>query len=62
MKEKSVTFTKEKSKFFQNHLERGDFYVENFGLFSQSQCLLTQPKPLGNGNVRQEIINLQVAS
>ena len=31
-----------KSKFLQNHREEGDFYVENLGLFFQSQCLLTQ--------------------
>ena len=41
MKEKSVTFTKGKSKFLQDHLgggggEEGDFSVENLGLFFQS--------------------------
>ena len=40
MKEKSVTFTKGKSKFLQNHLGGGwgggDLSVENLGLFFQS--------------------------
>ena len=43
MKEKSVTFTKGKSKFLED--KRGDFSVENLGLFFQS-----------NGNVKLEII------
>ena len=45
MKEKSVTFTKGKSKFLQNQRGEGDFSVENLGLFFQS-----------SGNVKQEII------
>ena len=36
IKEKSVTFTKEKSKSLQNHLGEGDFSMENLGLFFQS--------------------------
>ena len=36
MKEKSVTLTKEKSKFLQNQRGEGDFSVENLGLFFQS--------------------------
>ena len=36
MKEKSVTFTKGKSKFLQNQRGEGDFSVENLGLFFQS--------------------------
>ena len=36
MKEKSVTFTKGKSKFLENKPWEGDFYVENLGLFFQS--------------------------
>ena len=36
-KEKSVTFTKGKSKFLQDHREwGGDFSMENLGLFFQS--------------------------
>ena len=45
MKEKSVTFTKGKSKFLENKRGEGDFSVENLGLFFQS-----------SGNVKQEII------
>ena len=45
MKEKSVTFTKGKSKFLQNQRGQGDFSVENLGLFFQS-----------SGNAKQEII------
>ena len=45
MKEKSVTFTKGKSKFLQNQQGWGDFSVKNLGLFFQS-----------SGNVKQEII------
>ena len=45
MKEKSVTFTKGKSKFLQNEQGEGEFSVENLGLFFQS-----------SGNVEQEII------
>ena len=45
MKEKSVTFTKGKSKFLEKKLEEGDFSVENLGLFFQN-----------SGNVKQEII------
>ena len=45
MKEKSVTFTKGKSKFLQNQRGEGDFSVENLGLFFQS-----------SGSVKQEII------
>ena len=36
MKEKSVTFTKGKSKFLENKRGEGDFSVENLGLFFQS--------------------------
>ena len=36
MKEKSVTFTKGKSKFLENKRGKGDFSVENVGLFFQS--------------------------
>ena len=36
MKEKSVTFTKEKSKILQNQLGEGDFSVENLDPFFQS--------------------------
>ena len=36
MKEKSVTFTKGKSKFLENKRGEGDFTVENLGLFFQS--------------------------
>ena len=36
MKEKSVTFTKGKSKFLENKRGKGDFSVENLGLFFQS--------------------------
>ena len=46
MKEKSVTITKEKSKFPQNQQWESDFFVENLGLFFQS-----------SGNVKQEIIS-----
>ena len=45
MKEKSVIFTKRKSKFLQNQGREGDFSVEKLGLFFQ-----------GSGNVKQEII------
>ena len=45
MKEKSITFTKGKSKFLQNQHGEGDFFVENLGLFFQS-----------SGNIKQEII------
>ena len=45
MKEKSVTFTKIKSKFLQNQWGEGDFSVESLGLFFQS-----------TGNVKKEII------
>ena len=45
MKEKSITFTKGKSKFLQNQESEGDFFVENLGLFFQS-----------SGNIKQEII------
>ena len=45
MKEKSVTFTKGKSKFLQNQRGDRDFSVENLGLFFQS-----------SGNIKQEII------
>ena len=45
MKEKSVTFTKGKSKFLDNKRVEGDFSVENLGLFLQS-----------SGNVKHEII------
>ena len=45
MKEKSVTYTKGKSKFLQNERRKSGFCVENLGLFSQS-----------SGNVKQEII------
>ena len=45
MKEKSVTFTKGKSKFLENKRGEGDFSVENLGLFFQS-----------SGNIKQEII------
>ena len=45
MKEKSLTFTKGKSKFLKNRRGEGDFSVENLGLFIQS-----------SGNVKQEII------
>ena len=30
------------NKFLQNHRGKGDFSVENLGLFFESQCLLTQ--------------------
>ena len=46
MKERSVTFTKGKSKFLQNQRREGDVSVENLCLFIQS-----------SGNVKQEIIN-----
>ena len=36
MKGKSVTLTKGKSKFLQNQRGKGDFSVENLGLFIQS--------------------------
>ena len=36
MKGKSVTLTKRKSKFLQNQRGKGDFSVENLGLFFQS--------------------------
>ena len=45
MKEKSVAFTKGKSKFLQNQWGKGDFSVENLGLFFQI-----------SGNVKQEYI------
>ena len=45
MKEKSVTFTKGKSKFLQSRRGEGDFSVESLGLFFQS-----------DGKVKQEII------
>ena len=45
MKEKSVAFTKGKSKFLENKRGEGDFSVENLGLFFQS-----------SGNVKQDII------
>ena len=45
MKEKSVTFTKGKSKFLEDKRGEGDFSVENLGLFFQS-----------NGNVKLETI------
>ena len=45
MKEKSVTFTKGKSKFLQNQQGEDDFSMEYLGLFFQS-----------SGNVEQEII------
>ena len=45
MKEKSVTFTKGKSKFLQNQQGEDDFSVENLGLFFQS-----------SGSVKKEII------
>ena len=45
MKEKSVTFTKIKSKFLQNQRGEGDFSVESLGLFFQS-----------SGDVKKEII------
>ena len=45
MKEKSVTFTKGKSKFLENKRGEGDFSVENLDLFFQS-----------SGKVKQEII------
>ena len=45
MKEKSVTFTKGKSKFLQNQRVDRDFSVGNLGLFFQS-----------SGNIKQEII------
>ena len=45
MKEKSVTFTKGKSKFLQNQRGEGEVSVENLGFFFQS-----------SGNVRKEII------
>ena len=44
MEEKSVTFTKGKSKFLENEVE-GDFSAENLGLFFQI-----------SGNARQDII------
>ena len=44
MKEKSVTFTKGKSKFLQNQPGEGDFSVENLGLFCQS-----------SGNVKKKL-------
>ena len=45
MKEKSVAFTKGKSKFLQNQWGKGDFSVENLGLFFQV-----------SGNVKQKDI------
>ena len=45
MKEKSVTFTKGKSKFPQNQREEGELSLENLGLFFKS-----------SGNVKKEII------
>ena len=45
MKEKSVSFTKGKSKFLENKRGEGDLSVENLGLFFQS-----------SGNVKQDII------
>ena len=45
MKEKSVTFTKGKSKFLENKRGYGDFSVENLGLFFQN-----------SGNIKLEII------
>ena len=45
MKEKSVTFTKGKSKFLQNQWGEGDYSVEGLGLFFQS-----------SENVKQKII------
>ena len=45
MKEKSVTFTKVKTKFLENKWWEGDFSVENLGLFFQS-----------SGNVKQDVI------
>ena len=45
MKEKSVIFTKGKSKFLQNQQGEGDFSLEKLGLFFQS-----------SGYVKQEII------
>ena len=45
MKEKSVTFTKGKSKFLQNQRGEGNFSVEILGLFFQI-----------NGKVKQKII------
>ena len=35
MKEKSVTFTKGKSKFLQNQRGEDDFSMENLGVFFQ---------------------------
>ena len=45
MKEKSVRFTKGKSKFLENKRGKGGFSVENLGLFFHS-----------SGNVKPEII------
>ena len=45
MKEKSVVFTKGKSKYLENKRGQGDLSVENLGLFFQS-----------SGNVKQDII------
>ena len=45
MKEKSVTFTKRKSKFLRNQRGKDDFSLGNLGLFFQSR-----------GNVKQKII------
>ena len=44
MKEKFFTFTKGKSKFFENKRGEDDFFVDNLGLFFQS-----------SGNVKQDI-------
>ena len=45
MKEKSVAFTKGKSKSLENKRGEGDFSVKNLGLFFQS-----------SGNVKQDVI------
>ena len=45
MKEKFVAFTKGKSKFLENQWGKGEFSVENLGLFFQI-----------SGNVKQEYI------
>ena len=45
MKEKSVTFSKGKSKFLENKTGEGNFSVENLGLFFRS-----------SGNLKQDII------
>ena len=42
MKEKSVTFTKGKSKFIENKQGEGEFSVQNLGLLLQSSRKVKQ--------------------